>query len=154
MHARSPSDELLASELAAASLRRHGKLRLRVTGSSMLPTICPQDILLVRRCPIEAAAEGEIVLFTRHRRLFAHRVTARRGERLLTQGDGNGQADAPVDAAEFLGKVVRVVGGVRSTRPRSRLTWAARAAAAVFRRSALAGRMFTRARSLLRRERP
>jgi signal peptidase I len=152
MHARSPSDDLVASELAATSLRQHGKLRLRVTGSSMLPTICPQDILLIRRCQLEAAVEGDIVLFTRDRRLFAHRVTARRGAALVTQGDGIGRADAPVDAAEFLGKVMRIVRSSSSKRPRPRLTVAARAAAALFRRSWLAGRVFTQARSLFRGE--
>jgi len=148
MHARSPSEDLLASELAAASLQQHGKLRLRVTGSSMLPTICPQDILLIRHCPLGAAAEGDIVLFTRDRRLFAHRVTERRGAVLVTQGDSIGQADAPVDATEFLGKVMRIVRSSTSTPPRLRLTLAARAAAALFRRSRLAGRVFMRTRSL------
>jgi signal peptidase I len=152
MRALSPSDDPLATELAAASLRLHGKLRLRVTGSSMLPTIWPQDILLVRRCQLEAAAEGDIVLFTRHRRLFAHRVTARRGAVLVTQGDGIGQADAPVDASEFLGKVMRIVRRSGSTRPRSRLSLTGRAAAALFRRSRFAGRALTRARSIFARE--
>jgi len=52
-------------ELASEVLLWSGKLRLRVTGWSMLPSVWPGDTLLVERIGAEEAREGDIVLFGR-----------------------------------------------------------------------------------------
>ena len=132
------------NELAAQVLRSAGRLRLAVAGSSMLPAIRPNDILLIRRCPMEAAGVGDIVLFTRDRRLFAHRVVARSPCTLVTQGDAVAQPDAPVGRSELLGRVVRIVRRGQALRLRPRRSLRNRLAAGLFRRSARAGRWFTR----------
>ena len=132
--------------LAAALLRSVGRLRIAVVGSSMLPAVRPHDLLLVRRCTIESARVGDIAVFTRDERLFAHRVIAT-GPRLHTRGDALAVADPPVDAAELLGRVVRVVRRGRVMRPPR----AHRLASALFRRSARAGRMLTRLEALRRK---
>jgi len=136
--------DLLKNELAAEAIRSFGALRLRVTGSSMLPAVRPDDVLLIRQCGIEAAAQGDIVVYLRQRRLFAHRVTARSGARLVTQGDAVAEPDFPVAADELLGKVVRIERRGNAVRNASKTTLPARIAAALFRRSAMAGRLFTR----------
>lgn len=138
--------ELSINDLAAASLRARGKLRVRVTGSSMLPAICPDDVLFIRHCPIDAARNGDIVAFIRHGRLFVHRVTALRGHSVVTQGDANTEADPEVHGSEFLGKVNRLVRRGKATRASSTRTFAGRAAAALFRRWPITRRLFMRIR--------
>ena len=132
------------NELAAEAVRSFGALRLRVTGSSMLPAIRPGDILLIRHCGMDEPVVGDVVLFTRERRLFAHRVVARLGARLVTQGDGVPQPDPRVDARELLGKVTHVLRRGRPLPMRRKLSFSGRMTAALVRRSAFAGRLFTR----------
>jgi hypothetical protein len=140
--------DLSKNELAAETIRRFGSLRLRVTGSSMLPTVRPEDVLLARHCRIDEAGPGDIVLYLRHRRLFAHRVTSRAAAQLITQGDGLAKADVPVTAHELLGKVTRVMRRGKTIRHESKPGFPARMAAALFRRSASAGRLFNRLQGL------
>jgi signal peptidase len=143
--------DLSRNELAAEAIRSFGELRLRVTGSSMLPAIRPDDVLLVHDCRIDDAGPGDIILFVRHRRLFAHRVVSRSDALLVTQGDSVAETDAPVTAHEVLGKVIYVMRRGRTFCPESKPAWPARTAAALFRRSATAGRMFTRLLALQNR---
>src|SRR5215469_3672057 len=89
-------------ELAAEVLRSSGTLRLRVMGWSMLPTVWPGDTLLVQRVDPTEVPEGDIVLFGRERRLFAHRVVKNRNSALVTRGDSMRTPDPPVDPSEFL----------------------------------------------------
>jgi hypothetical protein len=140
--------DLAKNALAAESIRRCGELRLRVTGSSMLPAIWPGDVLLIHHCNPEVAGVGDIVLFTRHSRLFAHRVVSRSGDGLVTQGDGMAAADPFVSASELLGRVVQVWRRGKSVQTRSKLTFAGRMTAMLVRRSARAGRLLTRLHSL------
>src|SRR5712691_4904581 len=58
-------------ELFAEVLRSYGKGRLRVTGTSMVPAVWPGDMLTIYREDISRVVLGQIVLFTRDRRLFA-----------------------------------------------------------------------------------
>ena len=50
--------EAVKCELAAEVLRSSGELRLRVTGSSMLPAVWPGDELTIRRQPFDAGRPG------------------------------------------------------------------------------------------------
>lgn len=122
---------------------------MRVSGSSMLPAIRPGDVITVRRCGHEGASPGEVVLFCREGRFFAHRVVARAGEALITRGDAIAVPDAPVLPDELLGKVVATERGGRPLGARP--TGLERLAAGVFRRCALAGRLFARTSALLTR---
>lgn len=135
----------LKCELAGEVLRLSGKLRLRVTGWSMLPTVWPGDTLVVERVESGAVSAGDIVLFRRDRRLFAHRVVAMadglNGARITTQGDGMAQPDPPVAGAEVLGKVSLVVRNGRGLAPGASLGLSGRALAALVRRSDSAARI-------------
>ena len=98
----------IKSELAAEVLRREGVLHLQASGSSMLPALWPGDCLTERADGFSAAGAGDIVLYAREGRLFAHRVIRRRPHSLVTQGDCLPAPDEPVTANEFLGRVVGV----------------------------------------------
>lgn len=136
-------------ELAAESLRSSGMLRLRVTGWSMLPTIWPGDTLVVERVDSTEVAEGDIVLFVRQRRLFAHRVVKNRSSAMVTRGDSMQAADSPVDESEFLGRVSSIVRNGRCIEPSKTLGVGERAIASLVQHSEAAARVVVGMRELL-----
>lgn len=81
----------------------------------MLPAIFPGDILQVRAEVIDRFQAGDMVLFSRDSRFFAHRVVRverNSGERtLIVRGDALATEDPPVRSAEILGCVVSVERG-------------------------------------------
>jgi len=138
-------------DLAAASLARTGRLRLRVTGSSMLPAIRPGDVLRVERCDAGALSPGEVVLYRRGERLFAHRAVRRGPPSLALRGDTLDADDAPVEAGQVLGRVVAIERRGREIHPGHSRGALQRAAARLFAASPLAGRLFTRLEALRER---
>jgi signal peptidase I len=133
----------LKCELAIEVLRSSGRLRLRATGWSMLPAVWPGDTLLVERLGGEHVREGDIVLFGRNRRLFAHRVVGKRaaaGEK-ITRGDSMASPDAPIPDDEILGRVSFIVRNGRCIAPGKSLGASERALAALVRRSESAARV-------------
>jgi hypothetical protein len=76
--------ETLRCELATEVLRSAGELRLKVTGSSILPAVWPGDAVTACRRSAAQSLPGDIILFARQGRLFAHRVVDRTAH-LFTQ---------------------------------------------------------------------
>ena len=116
----------------------------------MLPSVWPGDTLMVERANFKTVSEGEIVLFVRESRLFAHRVTASSHQdgRLLTKGDAMPSPDAPISDAELLGKVSRIVRNGRSIVPRCSLRISERVVAALVRSSETAARLIVGIREM------
>jgi hypothetical protein len=111
----------LEGQLFLEVLRSFGQAKLAVTGASMLPSIWPGDVLEVRRRDATEICLGEVILFERDGRLFAHRVVEKVGgpERtlLITQGDGLRAPEPPVAPGELLGRVTAIVRGGRRIDP-------------------------------------
>lgn len=129
-------------ELAGEVLRSSGKLRLQVTGLSMLPSVLPGDTLIVEHATGDSVANGDIVLFGRDRRLFAHRVVSRsKTSEILTRGDSMARPDPAVSEDELLGKVSYIVRNGKCIEPTRSLTLSKRALAALARRSQVAARV-------------
>jgi signal peptidase I len=139
----------LKCEMAAEVLQSSGTLRLRVTGWSMLPTVWPGDTLVVERLDSAELAEGDIVLFGRDRRLFAHRVVKKENSVLVTRGDSMPTVDSPVGQSEFLGRVSSIVRNGRHIEPRRTLRVEERAIASLVQRSEIAARVVVGVRGLL-----
>jgi hypothetical protein len=137
----------LKCEMAGEVLRSSGRLRLRVTGWSMLPSVWPGDTLVLERVEGDAVSAGEIILFSRDRRLFAHRVVAKAGGlrnaqiTITTQGDGMARPDPPVASAAVLGRVSFIIRDGRCIAPGRSLGLPERAVAALVRRSDSAARV-------------
>jgi Peptidase S24-like len=96
------------SALVAEALRGRGRLRLRVHGESMLPTLWPGEVVEIEGCPPEEVRPGEIVLARRDGRLFLHRLVAPcapNGFRL--RGDSMPGADPPYPPEALLGRLAR-----------------------------------------------
>jgi signal peptidase I len=102
----------LRCSLAAEVVKNFGRVRLRVEGTSMVPVICPGDLVVVERASVREMAPQEIAVFAREGRLIMHRVIARSGspgcEYLITRGDRTRRDDAPVSGSELIGRVTRI----------------------------------------------
>jgi hypothetical protein len=136
----------LKGQLFLETLKSFGQAKLAVTGTSMLSSIWPGDILEVRRQNAAEIRQGEVVLFERDGRLLAHRVVAKVGgpERalLVTRGDALRAPDSPVSPEELLGRVTAILRGGRRLEPR--LTRWGRVASWVLSRSDLCTRLALR----------
>ena len=113
--------------LASETLRQFGSLQIKVTGTSMLPAVWPGDTLHVEKAAVGQLLPGDIAVYGRDRRIFAHRViaiekNAREISALITQGDAMPRRDSAVSSEELLGKVTRVVRDGASIEPRRTLT--------------------------------
>lgn len=99
----------LRCSLAAEVLQSWGRLHLRATGISMLPTLWPGDLLTVQSHTFEQVQPGDIVLYMREGRFFVHRIKRKSGlpgePVLLTRGDSMAEEDPPVRRTELLGVV-------------------------------------------------
>jgi signal peptidase len=94
--------------LVAEVARSFGQVRLRVTGTSMLPSVWPGDILTVSRCNVADLLPGRIVLCFRNQEFVAHRLTGKTGNRFITRGDSLCHYDHPFRGDEILGEVVSI----------------------------------------------
>ncbi len=130
-------------ELAREAIRDSGNLRLQVSGWSMLPMVWPGDTLTVESVEMRALVEGDIVLFSRDRRLFAHRLVAKglADGGLVTRGDAMPVADPPLDQERVLGRVSSIHRDGRCFEPARRLRLSERAVAVLVRSSRLAARV-------------
>jgi signal peptidase I len=108
-HSLTADEEQLSKRcLAAEVLRRFGELRLQVTGSSMVPSLWPGDLLLIRRAQMRQLSCGDLVLFCRGNRFFVHRALAVSPNQVLTRGDALATCDAAVTCDELLGRVTSI----------------------------------------------
>ena len=142
-------------ELAEKTLRLFGSLRLRVTGLSMLPSVWPGDLLLIRRQQMDQIYPGDIVLFGCHGRLIAHRAVFKTDDleapSLITRGDALPSQDSPISPAQLLGKVSGILRGGEWIQPSRRLSFGARTVAMLVSRSGRAATILSRLRASRRR---
>jgi signal peptidase I len=110
------------SWLAAQLVRRFGQARIKLAGTSMLPSIWPGDVVTVGRRATCDVGIGDVVLFTREDRLFAHRVVENEGSVLITRGDSHSENDPPVTEKELLGVVTAIQRGRKRFLPSRELS--------------------------------
>jgi hypothetical protein len=110
----------------------------------MLPAVWPGDTLVIEKATCNAVSEGDIVLFARDQRFFAHRIVTKPGAqdtKILTRGDAMSVADPPVSGDELLGKVSFILRNGRSIEPSRSRHFSERAIAALVRHSEIAARV-------------
>jgi signal peptidase I len=108
-------------EVAAEVLRASGELRLRVFGGSMLPSIWPGDVLLIRRAAPADMEPGGLVLYARNGGFVVHRIVRKNGDMLTTRGDALREDDEPVPFSQALGKVAMIERSGAQFAPREKL---------------------------------
>jgi signal peptidase I len=92
-------------DLVAEIAQSHGKVQLKVTGASMLPVICPGDLITVQRCDPRKLQPGEVILFRRNGGLAAHRIVEVSEKAIVTRGDALPSNDAPISHGEVVGRI-------------------------------------------------
>ena len=111
----------LKGQLLLEILKSSGQAKLAVTGTSMLPSIWPGDVLEVHRQSMAEISPGDVVFVTRNGGFAAHRVVEKVcGEDrtlLITRGDALRPPDLPVSPEELLGRVTAILRGGRRLEP-------------------------------------
>ncbi len=107
----------MCCELVEEVARTAGEVRLKVTGTSMLPAIWPGDVVTVRRCDPAELRRGQIILYRREGKLTAHRIRRISPDQLITRGDTVLSCDPPVRALGVVGQVVGILRNGRSIQP-------------------------------------
>jgi signal peptidase I len=129
-------------ELVSEVARNAGKVRLKLTGTSMLPAMWPGDVVTVQRCQLTDLRPGHIVLYRAEGKLVAHRVIRTFPDLLVTRGDSVPHCDSPVDTSAIVGRVATLVRNHRTIPIKQ--TWRLRALSAILRRSHLCLRITLR----------
>jgi len=133
-------------DLVTEVVRQFGEARLKVNGTSMLPSVWPGDIVTVRRRSMAEFLPGQIALCHRTPGFVVHRVVEKRGDCLVTRGDSLPYEDRPFRDDEVLGQVVSILRDGRAVDPS--LLWWHRASGWILRHSELCTRMLLRLRRL------
>lgn len=75
-----------------------------VLSGSMEPVLGVNDVILVRETG--SYEVGDIVVYQSGSTLIVHRIIAKDGESIITRGDANNIADAPIEISAVKGKVI------------------------------------------------
>lgn len=113
-----PAADALKCDLAAEVLRSSGQLRMRVSGTSMLPALWPGDILTIHRHHPGQLRPGDLVLAARNGGLAVHRLIAIHGPLVTTRGDALPRPDPPLPSDHLLGRVAWIQRGAACLTPR------------------------------------
>lgn len=81
-----------------------------VLSGSMEPALNVNDLILIRAT--DDCQVGDIVVYQGASSLIVHRVIARDGETIVTQGDANNTPDAPIRRSDLRGEVVARIPGL------------------------------------------
>ncbi len=81
-----------------------------VLSGSMEPELKTNDVIIVRET--DDYEVGDVVVYQSGNTLIVHRVIARDGETVVTQGDANNVADTPIEVSVIKGKVIAHVPGL------------------------------------------
>lgn len=146
----SPADlrDAVKRNLVADVARSFGRVHLKVTGSSMLPSVWPGDILTVNQCNAADVILGRVVLCYRNQELVAHRLVGKRDNLLVTRGDSLLRDDPPFQNDELVGEVVSILRNGRLVDPSP--AWWHSAGCWILRRSQLSARVLLGLRRRLR----
>lgn len=145
-----------ARRLAAEVLQSNGLLQLRVTGSSMLPSLWPGDVLTIESETSKSVSVGEIILFQRGDQFVIHRVarvSSSGGQaQLTTRGDSMVDDDTPILFSEVLGRVTWVQRGREPVSVPARLSFFLRSFGWIFSRSGFLTNIALRCNEVRRRQ--
>ena len=99
----------IGCQLIADVVGSFGEVRVKVTGSSMIPAIWPGDVVVVHRSDGVELKPGEIVLSMREEKLVAHRIVYICDDSVITRGDTLYSDDPPIGKSEIVGRVICLI---------------------------------------------
>jgi hypothetical protein len=109
----------------------------------MLPTLWPEDIIIVSPTDFSQITSGNIALFRRGNRFFVHRVlsTDKVKKEILSRGDAMPRTDPPFVSSELLGEVQIIIRNGKQMKPSRNMSLGHRGFAQLVQRSTWAARM-------------
>jgi signal peptidase I len=138
--------------LAAEILRSFGEVEALVRGASMVPTMFPGDVVVIRRETAQSARLGGVMLFLRNGVFCTHRLIDKTEEngttRLIARGDALDKNDPPFAEDQLLGQVAVIIRGGKRIDLGRQLTAAQRLLRTIVQRSSVATRWLLRWNSL------
>ena len=136
--------------LTVEALRAGQSVRFKVLGTSMVPSLWPEDVVAVHSARTTPVCMGDIVVVARDNRFFVHRLISlcntSTGPSVITRGDAMDAPDPPAHEAEILGKVSSIFRHGRVLVPQQRRSWSNRVGAGLLGRSARILNLMLRAR--------
>ncbi|GEM_PF-6406234 len=100
-------------EFFEETLKREGVMNLSTIGTSMLPGVCPGDVITVVPCLVNEIHPNDIVILKKDGALISHRVykveiNEIQGDHsvIYTKGDNKPMPDAPSNASAVIAKVI------------------------------------------------
>ncbi len=97
----------ISDQIASAPLN-NTEIRMRVNGTSMHPGIRKNDIVIIKRAPIEQINRGDIICFSRNSEFVVHRLVTIENGLFFTKGDRLAQNDIPFTKDRVLGVVIAI----------------------------------------------
>lgn len=92
-----------------------------VLSGSMEPTLSTGDLIIVKEA--EEYAIDDVIVYQDETGLVVHRIIARNGETIVTQGDANNAADAPINIASVKGMMIGAIPHVGSVANMLKTPW-------------------------------
>lgn len=104
------SSEILFSAITE-QLAEHRQAAFTVTGMSMWPFLCHgRDQVVVEACQPDMLRRGDIILLQTHLgNYLLHRITRKKGDGVVTTGDGNCFRDGEFPFSRIRARVVSLV---------------------------------------------
>ena len=104
------SSEILFSAITE-QLVEHRQAAFTVTGMSMWPFLCHgRDQVIIEACQPDMLHRGDIILLQTHLgNYLLHRITRKKGDGVVTTGDGNCFRDGEFPFARIRARVVSLV---------------------------------------------
>jgi hypothetical protein len=109
------------SQLWRQGLEEKYPMRFHCLGSSMLPILRSGDCVTI--LPDKSCQIGNIVLYASGDNWFLHRIIAKSGRELITQGDSLSHFDPPITCQDIWGRAIMYE---RRGKRRSLETWYSR----------------------------
>ncbi len=94
-----------------SKLIKKPKFTLKVEGKSMLPLLCPGDVLELHRTTFKKTKVNDVVLVIKNRKYFIHRVIYKTDKYLVTKGDNNRLSDGKIRPKNIIAKLGKVKRG-------------------------------------------
>jgi hypothetical protein len=98
----------ICCELISDVVQGSGEVRLKLTGTSMMTSMWPGDVVSVSKVEDSELNVGQIVLYRDAGRLIAHRIVRMSDDWLITRGDSMSQCDCPVHRSDVICHVTKI----------------------------------------------
>ncbi|MGH9529828.1 MAG: S24/S26 family peptidase [Terriglobales bacterium] len=156
MPAGTDTYEIHKIKLGEEILCSGGSIRLRVWGTSMLPSVWPGDVVIVEGYAVTSVVCGDIILYEANDSFFVHRVIGKSedGVGWFTRGDALPQDDPAITKSQLLGRVSVIYRNGRTIVPKRGLAPLMRAAGWILSNSDHLRSLALRLHSLRNRTRP